>query len=161
MTADTKQLFWTEYFFKLEATGEDLVKFFVEFFELSIRIKTCLINAYLYEAPLQNLTNKTRVELLKEKNFGRKSCTDLERCLEAVNLRLNMPRSEFDFIVSQMKNECYGPEEQDAKLSQRTHRKATNLVLMVMGRFPWVSTSQQARIIACLEEAEKISGEDS
>jgi len=66
--------------------------------ELSVRSANCLQNAsikYIYE-----LVSKTEGEMLRTKNFGRKSLNEIKEILAGMGLSLGM---KVDHIVKQMK----------------------------------------------------------
>lgn len=71
----------------------------VEELELSVRAKNCLHNAGITK--LGNLVTRTESEMLKFRNFGRKSLDEIKERLADFNLSLEMPvpenvRSAFD-----------------------------------------------------------------
>ncbi len=74
--------------------------------ELSVRSSNCLKNAnikYIYE-----LVQKTESEMLKTKNFGRKSLNEIKRILEEMDLQFAMKLKNFP---STKKEEEEGEEE--------------------------------------------------
>ena len=63
--------------------------------ELSVRSSNCLKNAnikYIYE-----LVQKTESEMLKTRNFGRKSLNEIKRILEEMDLQFGMELENFPF----------------------------------------------------------------
>lgn len=75
--------------------GESLDKS-VEELELSVRAYNCLKNANI--RTIRDLVQKTEVEMLKTKNFGRKSLNEIKEILQSMGLslgmRLDQPTSE-------------------------------------------------------------------
>ena len=66
----------------------------VDELELSVRSANCLQNAnikYIYE-----LVEKTEAEMLKTKNFGRKSLKEIKAVLSELGLELGMSIDNFD-----------------------------------------------------------------
>ncbi len=77
-----------------EKINENLFKPVSEL-ELSVRSSNCLKNAnikYIYE-----LVQKTESEMLKTKNFGRKSLNEIKRILEEMDLQFGMELENFPF----------------------------------------------------------------
>ena len=77
-----------------EKVNENLFKP-VSDLELSVRSSNCLKNAnikYIYE-----LVQKTESEMLKTKNFGRKSLNEIKRILEEMDLQFGMELENFPF----------------------------------------------------------------
>ena len=77
-----------------EKVNENLFKPVSEL-ELSVRSSNCLKNAnikYIYE-----LVQKTESEMLKTKNFGRKSLNEIKRILEEMDLQFGMELENFPF----------------------------------------------------------------
>jgi DNA-directed RNA polymerase subunit alpha len=77
-----------------EKVNENLFKPVSEL-ELSVRSSNCLKNAnikYIYE-----LVQKTESEMLKTKNFGRKSLNEIKRILEEMDLHFGMELENFPF----------------------------------------------------------------
>lgn len=62
--------------------------------ELTVRTYECLKNANI--RTLGELISKTRAELLRTKNFGRKSLNEIEEVLAGLDLRLGMQSDEDD-----------------------------------------------------------------
>ena len=65
----------------------------VDELELSVRSQNCLQNAgieYIYQ-----LVDKTEAEMLKTKNFGRKSLNEIKEILADLNLALGMKLHNF------------------------------------------------------------------
>jgi DNA-directed RNA polymerase subunit alpha len=56
--------------------------------ELSVRSANCLANAGIKK--IGDLVQKTEIEMLKTKNFGRKSLKEIKDVLSEMNLSLNM-----------------------------------------------------------------------
>merc|ERR1712159_815208 len=56
--------------------------------ELSVRSANCLANAGIKR--IGDLVQKTEIEMLKTKNFGRKSLKEIKDVLSEMNLSLNM-----------------------------------------------------------------------
>ena len=69
------------------ASNEHLEKS-VEELELSVRSYNCLRNAEI--RTIRELVQKTEVEMLKTKNFGRKSLNEIKEILTSMGLRLGM-----------------------------------------------------------------------
>jgi len=67
--------------------GESLDKS-VEELELSVRAYNCLKNANI--RTIRDLVQKTEAEMLKTKNFGRKSLNEIKDILQAMGLTLGM-----------------------------------------------------------------------
>ena len=81
--------------------------------ELSVRSSNCLNNAnikYIYE-----LVQKTESEMLKTKNFGRKSLNEIKRILEEMDLQFGMELENFPFPKHEEKE---GEEEEENKEDQ-------------------------------------------
>lgn len=70
-----------------EAMIENLMKS-VDELELSVRAQNCLRNANI--KTIKDLVLKTEQEMLKTKNFGRKSLQEIKNILAEMNLRLGM-----------------------------------------------------------------------
>ena len=72
----------------------------VEELELSVRSYNCLKNANI--RTIRELVQKTEAEMLKTKNFGRKSLNEIKEILHEMGLSLGMklenypPRDELD-----------------------------------------------------------------
>jgi DNA-directed RNA polymerase subunit alpha len=64
----------------------------VEELELSVRSYNCLKNANI--TTIRELVQKTEQEMLKTKNFGRKSLNEIKEILESMGLRLGMKFDE-------------------------------------------------------------------
>ncbi len=95
-----------------EKVNENLFKPVSEL-ELSVRSSNCLKNAnikYIYE-----LVQKTESEMLKTKNFGRKSLNEIKRILEEMDLQFGMELENFPFPKLEEKE---GEEEQENKEDQ-------------------------------------------
>ena len=76
--------------------------------ELSVRSSNCLKNAnikYIYE-----LVQKTESEMLKTKNFGRKSLNEIKRILEEMDLQFGIKLENFPFPKHEEKQ---GEEEKE------------------------------------------------
>ncbi len=71
----------------LAGTNENLDKS-VEELELSVRSYNCLKNANI--RTIRELVQKTEAEMLKTKNFGRKSLNEIKEILETMGLSLGM-----------------------------------------------------------------------
>jgi len=69
------------------ALNENLYKS-VEELELSVRSANCLKNASI--RTIYELVNRTEPEMLKTKNFGNKSLTEIKEILDSMGLRLGM-----------------------------------------------------------------------
>jgi DNA-directed RNA polymerase subunit alpha len=77
-----------------ESVNENLFRSVNEL-ELSVRSSNCLKNAeikYIYE-----LVQKTESEMLKTKNFGRKSLNEIKGILEEMDLQFGMELEDFPF----------------------------------------------------------------
>jgi DNA-directed RNA polymerase subunit alpha len=66
----------------------------VEELELSVRSANCLKNANIIK--IYQLVNKTEAEMLKTKNFGRKSLNEIKEVLSEMGLSLGMKLDGFD-----------------------------------------------------------------
>jgi DNA-directed RNA polymerase subunit alpha len=66
----------------------------VEELELSVRSYNCLKNANIQT--IAELVQKTDSEMLKTRNFGRKSLNEIKEILEGMGLHLGMKREEDD-----------------------------------------------------------------
>jgi len=66
----------------------------VEELELSVRSANCLKNANILK--IYQLVNKTEAEMLKTKNFGRKSLNEIKEVLSEMGLSLGMKLDGFD-----------------------------------------------------------------
>jgi len=62
--------------------------------ELSVRAANCLKNVDL--STIRDLVQKTEAEMLKTKNFGRKSLNEIKEVLEDMNLHLGMDIEELE-----------------------------------------------------------------
>ncbi len=92
-----------------EKINENLFKPVSEL-ELSVRSSNCLKNAnirYIYE-----LVQKTESEMLKTKNFGRKSLNEIKRILEEMDLHFGMELDNFPF-PNHAEEQKEGEEEED------------------------------------------------
>ena len=69
-------------------TRHELLSRSVEELELSVRTANCLQNENIHW--IGELVQKTELELLKVKNFGRKSLTEIEMILKDMGLQLGM-----------------------------------------------------------------------
>ncbi len=67
----------------------------VEELELSVRSANCLKNAEIHK--IYQLVSKTEAEMLKTKNFGRKSLNEIKDVLSEMGLSLGMKLDEFKF----------------------------------------------------------------
>jgi len=94
-----------------EKVNENLFKPVSEL-ELSVRSSNCLKNAnikYIYE-----LVQKTESEMLKTKNFGRKSLNEIKRILEEMDLQFGVELKNFPFPEhDEQEGEREKEEEQD------------------------------------------------
>ncbi|MFW6147391.1 MAG: DNA-directed RNA polymerase subunit alpha [Thermodesulfobacteriota bacterium] len=78
--------------------------------ELSVRSSNCLKNAninYIYE-----LVQKTESEMLKTKNFGRKSLNEIKSILEEMDLQFGMKLENFP-VPEKGEGEAEGVEQED------------------------------------------------
>ena len=66
----------------------------MEELELSVRSANCLKNANIIK--IYQLVNKTEAEMLKTKNFGRKSLNEIKEVLSEMGLSLGMKLDGFD-----------------------------------------------------------------
>ncbi len=66
----------------------------VEELELSVRSANCLKNANILK--IYQLVNRTEAEMLKTKNFGRKSLNEIKEVLSAMDLSLGMKLEGFE-----------------------------------------------------------------
>jgi DNA-directed RNA polymerase subunit alpha len=85
----------------------------VEELELSVRSANCLQNAtisYIYE-----LVQKTESEMLKTKNFGRKSLNEIKDILHEMGLSLGMKLEGFEPMVPPVKPSEQGSSEQKSE----------------------------------------------
>lgn len=62
--------------------------------ELSVRAANCLKNVDL--STIRDLVQKTETEMLKTKNFGRKSLNEIKEVLEDMGLSLGMDLDELE-----------------------------------------------------------------
>ena len=62
--------------------------------ELSVRAANCLQNVDL--STIRDLVQKTEAEMLKTKNFGRKSLNEIKEVLADMNLQLGMDPEEIE-----------------------------------------------------------------
>jgi DNA-directed RNA polymerase subunit alpha len=77
--------------------------------ELSVRSSNCLKNAnikYIHE-----LVQKTESEMLKTKNFGRKSLNEIKRILEEMDLHFGMRLENFPFPKHEEEDEAEAEKE--------------------------------------------------
>jgi len=79
----------------------------VEELELSVRSANCLKNANIIK--IYQLVNKTEAEMLKTKNFGRKSLNEIKEVLSEMGLSLGMKLDGFDIPEEEI-------EEGEAKI---------------------------------------------
>jgi len=70
------------------ATGNEHLDKSVEELELSVRSYNCLKNANI--RTIRELVQKTEAEMLKTKNFGRKSLNEIKDILQTMGLGLGM-----------------------------------------------------------------------
>ncbi len=75
-------------------TNENLYRS-VEELELSVRSANCLKNADIHK--IYQLVSKTETEMLKTKNFGRKSLNEIKEVLNEMGLSLGMKMDGFEF----------------------------------------------------------------
>lgn len=75
-------------------TNENLYRS-VEELELSVRSANCLKNADIHK--IYQLVSKTETEMLKTKNFGRKSLNEIKEVLTEMGLSLGMKMDGFEF----------------------------------------------------------------
>ena len=97
-----------------EKVNENLFKPVSEL-ELSVRSSNCLKNAnikYIYE-----LVQKTESEMLKTKNFGRKSLNEIKRILEEMDLQFGMELENFPFPKHD-EQEGQGEKEEEQEQDQ-------------------------------------------
>jgi DNA-directed RNA polymerase subunit alpha len=66
----------------------------VEELELSVRSANCLKNADIHK--IYQLVSKTEAEMLKTKNFGRKSLNEIKEVLSEMGLTLGMKLDGFE-----------------------------------------------------------------
>ncbi|HPJ72425.1 MAG TPA: DNA-directed RNA polymerase subunit alpha C-terminal domain-containing protein, partial [bacterium] len=69
----------------------------VEELELSVRAQNCLRNAEIKS--ISDLVQKTEAEMLKTKNFGRKSLNEIKEVLTEMGLALGMALDKSGRIV--------------------------------------------------------------
>jgi DNA-directed RNA polymerase subunit alpha len=67
---------------------QDILSKSIDHLELSVRSNNCLRSAGLEK--IYELVQKTEEELLKTKNFGRKSLTEIKETLQELGLGLNL-----------------------------------------------------------------------
>lgn len=72
----------------------------VEELELSVRSANCLKNANIIK--IYQLVNKTEAEMLKTKNFGRKSLNEIKEVLSEMGLSLGMKLDGFDIPIEEI-----------------------------------------------------------
>jgi DNA-directed RNA polymerase subunit alpha len=97
-----------------EKVNENLFKPVSEL-ELSVRSSNCLKNAnikHIYE-----LVQKTESEMLKTKNFGRKSLNEIKRILEEMDLQFGMELENFPFPKHD-EQEGQGEKEEEQEQEQ-------------------------------------------
>jgi DNA-directed RNA polymerase subunit alpha len=82
----------------------------VDELELSVRANNCLKNASI--KTIADLVQKTEHEMLKTKNFGRKSLNEIKEILHSMGLRLGM-RIDFNALNRETASQA-GGIEQDA-----------------------------------------------
>lgn len=75
----------------------------VEDLELSVRSSNCLRNANI--TYIGELVQKTEAEMLKTKNFGRKSLNEIKQLLSEMELSLGMPIDNWQFPVAPTEEE--------------------------------------------------------
>jgi DNA-directed RNA polymerase subunit alpha len=85
-----------------EPINENLFKS-VEEFELSVRSANCLQNANI--SYIGELVQKTEADLLKTKNFGRKSLKEIKDKLSELGLALGMPVANWNAMLDRWKTE--------------------------------------------------------
>ncbi len=68
--------------------------------ELTVRSYNCLKTAKIQT--LGELVSKTESQMLKTRNFGRKSLTELRHILSSMGLSFGMNLSELDLVVEDM-----------------------------------------------------------
>lgn len=71
----------------------------IEELELSVRAYNCLKNADI--KTIRDLVQKTEAEMLKTRNFGRKSLNEIKEILEGMNLRLGMNLEELGLVAKE------------------------------------------------------------
>ena len=76
----------------------------VEDLELSVRSSNCLRNANI--TFIGELVQKTEAEMLKTKNFGRKSLNEIKQLLSEMELSLGMPIENWQFPVAPTEEEA-------------------------------------------------------
>jgi DNA-directed RNA polymerase subunit alpha len=79
--------------------------------ELSVRSANCLKNANI--TYIGELVQKTEAEMLKTKNFGRKSLNEIKSILEEMGLSLGLKLESFQ---SPKKQEPAGTQEKEEKV---------------------------------------------
>lgn len=72
----------------------------VEELELSVRSANCLKNAQIHK--IYQLVSKTEAEMLKTKNFGRKSLNEIKEVLGEMGLSLGMKLEGFDYPLEEV-----------------------------------------------------------
>jgi len=87
-----------------QALSEHLLKS-VEELELSVRSYNCLKNANI--RTLAELVSKTEQEMLRTKNFGRKSLNEIKEIITGMGLHFNM-RVDFEELEKLAKNKRSG-----------------------------------------------------
>ena len=92
---------------KEEKLNENLFRHVSEL-ELSVRSANCLKNANI--TLIGELVQKTEAEMLKTKNFGRKSLNEIKAILEEMGLSLGMKLDKFPLAAEQK-----GSEEEEKK----------------------------------------------
>ena len=95
----------------------------VEELELSVRSYNCLKNANI--TTIRELVQKSEQEMLKTKNFGRKSLNEIKEILSAMGLSLGMKTDEKGNPLTAPGQESPQQQIQGKKLSRNTsHRRA-------------------------------------
>ena len=90
----------------------DILSKSIEHLELSVRSNNCLRSAGIEE--IYKLVQKTEDELLKTKNFGRKSLTEIKETLQELGLGLNLDLHPN--LIERIKQEKQEKEEPEGDL---------------------------------------------
>jgi DNA-directed RNA polymerase subunit alpha len=90
---------------------KDILSKSIDHLELSVRSNNCLRSAGIEK--IYELVQKTEDELLKTKNFGRKSLTEIKETLQELGLGLNLDLHPK--LIEQIEGEKKGEEEEEAE----------------------------------------------
>ena len=80
----------------------ELLDMLVDEMELSVRSSNCLKAAGIKQ--IRDLVTRSESEMLKYRNFGRKSLSELNDVLHSMNLSFDMNVDEFDAEMAKVNN---------------------------------------------------------